>query len=56
MSSRALRRLQQDAAIIRVPASREEVENEEDGAVQEDPGFSSSKSGKPAVNPFAVVS
>ena len=54
MSSRALRRLQQDAAVIRVPASSQEGGNEED-ELAEGPGFNSSKSRKPAANPFAMV-
>lgn len=54
MSSRALRRLQQDAAVIRVPASnREDIEEEDEAA--EGPGFASSKSRKPTANPFAMV-
>ena len=52
MSSRALRRLQQDAEVIRVPAGREEVEDDEDRVLEENPGFVSTKS---AINPFAVV-
>ena len=54
MSSRALRRLQQDAAVIRVPADSREVGDEED-ELADDPGFASTKSRKPVANPFAMV-
>ena len=53
MSSRALRRLQQDAEVIKVPASSQEVGEEEDEV--ERPGFTASKSRKPIANPFAMV-
>ena len=58
MSSRALRRLQQDAAVIRVPANSQESGgggDEENEIVEEGPGFNSSKSRKPIANPFAMV-
>ena len=57
MSSRALRRLQQDAAVIRVPASGGQAAGggEEEDEPAEGPGFDSSKSRKSAVNPFAMV-
>ena len=58
MSSRALRRLQQDAAVIRVPASSQESGgggDEENEIAEEGPGFNSSKSRKPIANPFAMV-
>ena len=55
MSSRALRRLQQEAAVIRVPTNGGEAEDEEEEALEEGPGFASSTSRKPAANPFAMV-
>lgn len=56
MSSRALRRLQEDGAVIRVPARSQEVGEEgDDDPIEEDPGFAASRSRKPAVNPFAMV-
>lgn len=50
MSSRALRRLQVDGAVIKVSAGKEESSEEE----EDYPGFCKKKPG--AVNPFAAVS
>ena len=56
MSSRALRRLQQDSIVIKVPVNKQEDdEEEEEELIAEGPGFTSAKSKKPAFNPFAVV-
>ena len=53
MSSRALRRLQQEAAVIKVSGDVEESSSGD----EEKPGFSASRSNKSSVsNPFAAVS
>ena len=41
--------------MIKVPASSREDGEEEDEAIEDGPGFASSKSGRPAANPFAMV-
>ena len=41
--------------MIRVPVSSREDGEEEDEVLEDGPGFASSKSGKPAANPFAMV-
>ena len=41
--------------MIRVPASSREEGEEEDEVLEDGPGFASSKSGKSAANPFALV-
>lgn len=55
MSSRALRRLQQDVAVVKIKSGREEGEEEEEDEGEEGPGFSSRTKKTPTINPFALV-